>query len=702
MSEDLQKQRGHLEAENNKLRALTGQWESILAAYKGANEKLQLREQALSATLERIRQSLIAGSLSWWEWDYSSGSITSDDDYIRLLGFDPSDKPLTFEAFVNMIHPEDQLTLRERIRSHVEGKTAEYNMEFRLRTSQGTWKWFADRGRITTRDILGKPVRIAGILVDIDEGKRTERELTEARDQSIADSRAKSSFLASMSHEIYTPLAGVVGMAQILRQSKLTQEHNEYLDALVKSATDLMSILNDILEFSKIEAGRIEFHEKPFSIHQVVEEIVLNVCDKATEKGIQVIFFEDPFIPAEVVGDPVRVRQVLKILTDNALKFTEKGEIRIEAFFSEWDDDTVKVKFNVADTGIGITSESIKKIFQSFTKANAPEAKKYGGGGLGLAIARYLVQRMYGNITVESTPGEGTVFSVLLTFDRYQESETEDPMKGILRGKKVLILDPEVNRAAFLRNYFDRWDCEAEVYHDPQEAMVRILHQTAVKQPYTLLIVEYQLPGITGLEFAARITRDPKLKSSKILLTSCRNIQVMESEMAAAGVLENLARPHTLSKLKNRLKETISQIRSDVEEQEGEDEHLLEIRKRILRVLLAEDNLINQKVAKVVLEKMGHHVDIADNGRIAVQMFREGKYDLILMDIHMPEMDGREATRKIRELEAADPERFPVQICALTANFTDEDEELCYQAGMNSYISKPFKLEELTKVLNRI
>jgi CheY-like chemotaxis protein len=176
----------------------------------------------------------------------------------------------------------------------------------------------------------------------------------------------------------------------------------------------------------------------------------------------------------------------------------------------------------------------------------------------------------------------------------------------------------------------------------------------------------------------------------------------MESEMAAAGVLENLARPHTLSKLKSRLKETISQIRSDVEEQEGEDENLLEIRKRILRILLAEDNLINQKVAKVVLEKVGHHVDIADDGQIAVQMFREGQYDLILMDIHMPEMDGREATRKIRELEAADPARFPVQICALTANFTDEDEELCYQAGMNSYISKPFKLEELTRVLNRV
>ncbi|MCK9204483.1 MAG: response regulator [Bacteroidales bacterium] len=702
MSEELQNRILELESENQKLRVATQQWDRILSVYKDSNEKLQQLEQTASTVCKKIQQSMEAGNITWWEWDYKTGKVCSDAMYMRLLGYEEKDKPTTFEELSLMIHPDDRQPVMDKVKAYIEGTRSDCNLVFRLRTKQGDWRWFSDKGKIMETDILGKPVKLAGILIDVNEGKQAEKELTDARDKSMSDSQAKSSFLASMSHEIYTPMAGVVGMAQILRQSKLSQEQNDYLDVIVKSATDLMSILNDIMEYSKIEAGKIEFHEKPFSIHQVVEEIACSLAEKAAEKGIEVLSFQDPFIPVEVVGDPIRMRQILKIFTDNALKFTNKGEIKMEAIFQEWDNDSIKVRFNISDTGIGISPDGMKKLFHSFSKLDTPESKKSGGGGLGLAIARRLIDRMDGHITVESAPGEGTTFSFIVTFDRYPDSEAQDTMKETLHEQKVLVLDTHGTRADLLKDYLDRWDCDAEICDNPDEAIRKIHHQAAIKKPYDLLIIEYQLNEINGLDFSARIKKDPLLEPCKILLTTSRMVPVSVAEMTACGISEKLVRPYTLARLKSRISDTISQVHKGIPEGEGEDSQSPETRKKVLNILLAEDNLINQKVARVILEKVGHKVDIAENGKIAVEMFSQKNYDLALMDIFMPEMDGLEATRKIREIEASDKNRFPVHICAITANASNEDEEHCLRAGMNSYISKPFKLDELDRVLNRV
>jgi PAS domain S-box-containing protein len=703
MSEELQKKIQKLEIENKMVRLASQQWEHLQKVYQESIERLQQKERELSSSHERTSRALFGGDLAWWDWDYKTGKMCFNENRARMLGYGVDELPKKYEEIIKMIHPDDYEQTLAKLQRHLSGAHANYEAEFRLKTKSGEWRWFFDKGKIVETDILGKPVRLAGVLIDIHERKSIENELVVSRDTAVAGSRAKSAFLVSMSHDIYTPMAGVIGMAEILKQSKLSQEQEEYLNAIVKSANNLMSILNDIIEFAKLESGKLELHEKPFSVHQVIEEVTGSYVEKANEKDIEILSFQDPNIPVEVVGDPVRLRQVMKIFTDNALKFTEKGEIRVEAHFLAWDDETVTVRFTVSDTGIGISEAGMKKLFTSFSKLDSPESKKYSGGGLGLAIARRLIDRMNGHITVESTPGIGATFSFTVVFERYKDSEAPDPMKEMMVGVKVLMLDPNPGRRSILTNYLIRWDAEVEEIGDPAEALKLIQRRAQINKPFDLIIVEYNMPGMDGLKFASSLKHAAWMKKSKLLLTNSRNSPVSSAELAAAGILVALVRPYTLSRLRSRIKEALTQIRKEFTGEHDEvDLHLLDDQKKVLNILLAEDNLINQKVALVTLEKIGHITDLAENGRVAVEMFAAKTYDLVLMDIFMPEMDGLEATRQIRQIEAANPGRNPVHICAITANTSSEDEANCYEAGMNSYITKPFRLDELVKILNRI
>ena len=703
MSEVLKKKIEQLEQENKIVRLAAQQWEHLQQVYQQSIERLQLVERELSSSQERMSCALFGGDLAWWDWDYKTGLMHFNENRARLLGFGVNELPQSYGEITRMIHPDDYESTMTKLQLHLSGAKSNYEAEFRLQTKSGEWRWFFDKGKIVETDILGKPVRIAGVLIDIHERKNIENELVAARDTAAAENRAKSHFLASMSHEIYTPMAGVIGMADILKQSKLSQEQEEYLNVIVKSATNLMSILNDIIEFSKLESGKMEFHEKPFSVHQVVEEVTGSFVEKAREKGIDILSFQDPNIPVEVVGDPVRLRQVLKIMSDNALKFTEKGEIRIEAHFVKWDDETVTVRFNICDTGIGISEAGMKRLFTSFSRLDSPESKKYAGGGLGLAIAKRIVDRMNGHITVETLPGSGTTFSIMVVFERYKDAELPDPMKEMMPGTKVLIIDSSPSRRSILSNYLVRWDAEVTESDTPSEALKLIRHKAEINKPFDLIIVEYNMPGQDGLKFSSSLKHAAWMKKSKILLTTSRMAPVSSAELSSAGILVALVRPYTLSRLRSRIKEVLTQIRKEYTGAQDEvDLRLAEDQKKMLNILLAEDNLINQKVALVTLEKIGHTTDLAENGRIAVEMFAKKDYDLVLMDMFMPEMDGLEATRRIRKIESEHPDKNPVHICAITANTTAEDEEKCYQAGMNSYISKPFRLEELVKILNRI
>ena len=700
MSAENQDRIRELEKENKILREAAARWEQVQKLYKESNDRLQQSESSLAEARQRTDLALNAGDLAWWDWDYRTGRMVFNENRAGLLGYTIQEMPQSFGDITKTIHPDDYEATMNNLQRHLSGEEKYYEAEFRLKTKMGAWKWFRDKGKIVEKDILGHPIRIAGILTDIDQRKTAEQNLKVSYDKVAADSRSKSLFLASMSHEIYTPMAGVIGMAQILKQSKLSQEQEEYLDAIVKSATNLMSILNDILEYSKLEAGKVEFHEKPFSINQVVEEIAASLIERAREKNLEVDSFQDPNIPLEVLGDPVRLRQVLKIFTDNAVKFTEKGRVYIQSEFVEWDEETVKVRFSISDTGIGISDAGIKRLFSMFSKLESPKSMQQGGGGLGLAIAKRLIEKMDGKIGVESVPEEGTTFSFVVMFDRYKDSEVPDPIKAALKGMKVLLLDPVAEQRNILRNYFERWDCEVEESGNPDEALKIIQHQAEIKRQFGLVVVEYSWTKSNGLLIGKQLKHDRSFGKTGMLLTASRDFTGSKSELSEAGFSGVLTRPYTLSRLRDRILKAAGV--ADKESGGDEDVTAHPTRKKVLNILLAEDNPINQKVALVTLDRIGHHVDLAENGVITVRLFKENIYDLVLMDVYMPEMDGIEATRKIREFEASNPDRKPVFICAITANTSREDEESCLKAGMDGFISKPFRMEELSGILNKL
>lgn len=700
MAEDHSLQIASLEKEVHRLRMAAARWEDIRKIYEDSIEKLKEAEKRLSQSHEQKEKALAGGNLAWWEWNFLTGDLFINENKARLLGFEAVPFFGKHNELLGMIHPDDRPVVDERLKQHIEGTKPYYEAEFRLQDHLGGWRWFFDRGKIVETDIRGNPIRLSGVLIEIHDRKNSENELVAARDKADTDSRAKSHFLAGMSHEIYTPLAGVIGMADILRQSKLSQEQEEYIDVLVKSATNLMSILNDIMEFSRLESGPPELHEKPFSIHQVIEEVAGSFAEKAAVKKIEMLSFQDPEIPKEVIGDPVRVRQILRILTDNALKFTDEGEIMVRADFVEWDEETVKVKFSVSDTGIGISEEGMKKLFRSFSKVDTGEAGKYGGGGLGLAIAKRLIDRMNGTIRVESAPGEGTSFHILIVFDRYRESEGPDRTRDLVAGLKVLLVDPVASHRSILRSYFFRWECDVEECDNADEALRMLKQHAGIKKPFDLVFIEFDGHGMNGQKLAAAIGHDAATAHTSVLFSTNRSTDISPAEMSAAGVIGSIIRPYTLGRIRNRIKEALS--RNPREIIRGGDEHDFgnrELQRKQLFILLAEDNLINQRVAKVTLEKMGHLVDIAENGEIAVSMFAAKQYDLVLMDLYMPVLNGLDATLRIRAHEKSQPGKVPVHICAITANRLPEDEQNCYNAGMNSYISKPFRLEELMRIL---
>jgi two-component system sensor histidine kinase/response regulator len=412
--------------------------------------------------------------------------------------------------------------------------------------------------------------------------------------------------------------------------------------------------------------------------------------------------FVDPNIPGVIKGDPVRLRQVLLNISNNAIKFTEKGEVVITAEFLEWDDHTVKILFRVKDSGIGISEAGIRKLFQSFSQVDASSTRKFGGTGLGLAISKRLVSHMKGEFSVESKLGAGSSFIFTAIFGRIPEEEIHDSFTDMVKGLKVLIVDDHESNRFVFRKYLERWECESEEAENASQAITMMEDKVAINRPYDLVLVDFQMPDMDGIQLARKVANDPVLKKYKMILLSSMTDLLTRKEIMDAGFRGSLSKPVKLDQLKRSIAEVLSgkekKLDSDTEKLTQQ-----EIRpEKKLRILLAEDNLINRKVALVTLNKLGHQTDVAENGKVAVELFGKNHYDLILMDIYMPEVDGLEATIDIRKIEKSDPSRNAVYICAITANTMKEDEERCYKAGMNNYISKPFHLEELTSVLKNL
>ncbi|GAB6985286.1 response regulator [Nocardioides pyridinolyticus] len=521
---------------------------------------------------------------------------------------------------------------------------------------------------------------------------RARTELAEARDLALAGSQAKSAFLATMSHEVRTPMNGVLGLTGLLLTTELDERQRQYAQGLRSAGDNLLTVINDVLDFSKVEAGRLELETIDFDLVRVVEEVAELVAESAQEKGLELLAYCSPELPAGLRGDPHRLRQVLLNLAGNAVKFTASGEVVVRAELEEQTFAGVVVRFEVADTGIGIATEDRPRLFEAFSQVDSSTTRRYGGTGLGLAICRELVTAMGGTIGVDSRPDHGSTFWFTLPLEPAADPAIGPPRSTeLLSGLRALVVDDNRTNRMILHDQLSAWGISVEAVDSGARALSLLDEATRASRPFDLAVLDLRMPSMDGLELARRVSAAPDLASTGlVLLTS--GPDVSQAEARAAGIAASLTKPVQLSRLRGTLEDLAGSTRvSPGTPAEPAGTHRG-------RVLVVEDDEINQLVATGVLEHLGYTVDCVGDGIEALDALERASYVAVLMDVQMPRLDGYQATAEIRRREAGGP-RTP--IIAMTAGAIAGDRERCLAAGMDDYVSKPISKEVVAAVINR-
>lgn len=621
--------------------------------------------------------------LGVWKLDLVHNRLEWSDEIFSIFEIDQNQFEASYEGFLNAIHPDDREMVSKAYENSLATKEP-YEIKHRLMMEDGRIKWVIEQCE-TTFDNDGKPLRSIGTVQDVTELILIQQELESAKEKAENASRAKSEFLANMSHEIRTPLNGIIGLTDLVLDTQLSDLQKEYLHKSKKSSKALLHVINDILDYSKMEAGKLHIVDQEFDLETLFETIKGLFGYQAHQKSIDLNFFIDSDVPIVLSGDPLRTTQVLTNLVGNAIKFTEKGNVTIRVSVDAMDDDhQVKLQFAIQDTGIGIAEEDLGRLFHSFEQLDGTNTRKYGGTGLGLMITKQLVELMGGEIYVESKKGAGSIFTFVIPFDIVSHRSIGASLDDFKEKVLLIVDDSDIDRE-YLSHIFASWGIPSMSAKDGLEALELIESGKKVDN----LFIDWKMPRMDGITLLDEIKKRG-LRFEHVFMVTAFDKKNLVNEARDKGlhIEKVLEKPYTPSSLFDTLFAERELIVSHAKDQTIH-QVLLETKK----ALLVEDNEINQDVAVNTLKRFGFEVEIADNGEIGVRMAKTGGYDIIFMDLQMPVMDGFEASRKIREFD------LNIPIIALSAAVMEEDKMQTSNAGMNLHIAKPIDRDELANAI---
>jgi len=602
---------------------------------------------------------------------------------------------LARSCYEDISHPDDIANDKAQANRLVAGEIVTYQLEKRYLHKDGS-VIHCLRCVSLVRNGEGKPLYFVSQVQDISERKAAERQVREARLAAEAASKAKSEFLANMSHEIRTPMNGILGMTDLILETELSRDQRESLGLVKSSADALLTVINDILDFSKIEAGKLDIDPMPFFLGEVLGDSLKALAHRAHAKGLELAYDLHPDLPELVVGDAGRIRQVLTNLVGNSVKFTDKGEVVVRVELIGDNSNHYRVRYSISDTGIGIPREKLRSIFEPFTQVDGSTTRKYGGTGLGLTITARLVELMGGRIWAESEVGHGSTFHFEICFDKARESIARKVVvPADLRGVAVLIVDDNTTNRRVLSELVRRWGALPTCVESGAQALTELRRAMVAGASYPLVLLDAMMPEMDGFTVAEKVKRDPAIANTTILMLTSADGQGDAARCREVGISAYLIKPVKPTELNQAIaaalpSATITPVLPPI--------NVVTPTSRPLRVLLAEDNAVNRLVVVRLLEKLGHTITIAHDGHEAVTAFAVHSFDIILMDVQMPQMDGFEATVAIREIEKTAGGHMP--IVAMTAHAMKGDRERCMANGMDDYIAKPIQRAELFRVLN--
>lgn len=670
-------------------------------------------EDELRQANERLDLAVRGSDIALWENNMPDGDFQRGRRYYvnawEQLGYQrseipPDEPPISGDR----VHPDERPAVQEAIRKYLAGETDKFELEHRLRHKDGSYHWVLTRG-VAVRDAAGKPIRFVGSAVNITDRKRLEEELRSAKEAAESANRAKDEFLANVSHEIRTPMNAIMGLTALVLGTDLDEGQRQSLATVKSAANNLLGIINDLLDFSKIEAGKLELSLGEFWLRATLGDTMRALAVRAHQKGLELVSNVYSDVPDALIGDAGRLRQVLLNLIGNAIKFTEKGEVvvQVRAISDAVPaNDEVLLLFMVRDTGIGIPREKQAAIFRAFEQEDSSTTRKYGGTGLGLTISAQLAALMDGKIDVESEPGRGSTFSFTARFGRSSKrgAASSGESTDLLENLRVLIVDDNVTNRQILEEWLRNWRMRPVAVGDGAAAVDALRHAAQAGTPYALVLLDGRMPDGDGLMVARQIREHVDISPTRIILLPSEDSSINIARSREMGINAYLLKPVQQSELL----ETISQVmgRSTPDAAPAKvaastpESRAFPSPKAPLHILVAEDNEFNVILLKQLFGQRDHSAHIASNGREAVTLATEGTFDLLLLDIHMPEMDGFEVAQAIREREHGSGNHLP--IVAFTARTGKADRERCLAAGMDDFLSKPVQAEALWEVIDRV